>query len=246
MNPSEWTSEEDSAWKASAVEIVAKIERVVQSDQDSIEPILGRLMQPELSIRTHMASRRAIASLVELVAALPSYAPAVDTLLEGVYEDMDIPLTQRCLLRAVVLDAFSHLRRVSLPSGSAWKEVQDAPFVQTDIFALPAYGNPASALNMLSNKASLKRVCALIEETGFVGEHSLALLSVPLSVNSLHRVDVLRAVMSLVGSADTIDEDALSPLPASRSSISTLAAHVPKVTRAVFCIVRCAHETNIV
>ena len=230
-----WDQEHASRWRASAVEVVARVERSVQTDQESIEPVLGRLLHPEASVRTHMAARRAVASLVELVAALPSCAPPVDDLLEQIYQDMDVPLTQRCLLRAVALDAFSHIRRVAVSADSSWQDMEDAPFVQTDIFALPAYGNPASALAMLSDRTTLARFCALIEATGFVGEHSVALLSVPLSVESLHRVDVMRSIMSMVGSAESLDDPSAPPPPLPERAISTLSAHVPQ-SRGAFVI----------
>lgn len=228
MEPKVWDEERTRQWKDKAVEIVARIERAVQSDHDSLEPVLGRLMQPQSSVRTHMAARRAVASLVELISTLVVGAPPVDDLLEEIYQDLNVPLTQRCLLRAVTLDAFSHVRRVSLPAGSAWHEMEDAPFVQTDIFALPAFGDPSSALALLSNRTSLARFCTLIEKTGFVGEHSVALLSVPLNVSSLHRVDVMRAIMSMVGTAEAIDNPSASAAPPPERAVSILSAHVPQ------------------
>lgn len=227
MEPNVWNNNIAQHWKAQAVEVVARIERAVQSDHDSLEPVLGRLLHPESSVRTHMAARRAVASIVELVASLPSSAPPVDDLLEDIYQDLSVPLTQRCLLRAVILDAFSHVRRVSLPAGSAWHEMEDAPFVQTDIFALPAFGDPTSALSLLSDRSSLARFCNLIEKTGFVGEHSVALLSVPLSVGSLQRVDVMRAIMSMVATAESIDSPGTSS-PTPERAINVLSAHVPQ------------------
>jgi hypothetical protein len=235
MNQVGWQPQHSAQWCSKAVETVARIERVVQADHESFEPVLGRLLQPETSMRTHMAARRAVAALVAMVEQLPADAPPADELLESVYQDLSVPLTHRCLLRAVAMDAFSHVRHNELSVSQVWEDgapKEEPSYIHTDVFALPAFGLPQAALHALSQPRALARLCALVESTGFVGENSVALLSVPLKVSAIHRVDVLRALMSMVNSTEPVDGAGPTGAPARPAApswaVETLAAHVPQ------------------
>lgn len=227
-----WTTEKSQLWRSTAIEAVAKIERVVKADQESQEPILGRLQRPETSLRTHLAVRHAVATISRLVEELPPSAPTADELLESIYQDLTVPLTQRCLLRTVVMDAYSHARREKRPVGvELWDETSEGQATRSDVFAIPAYGSPQAALYLLSQRDSLSRLCSLVERSGFVGEHQVALLSVPLSVDAIHRVDVLKAIMDLEFSAETLHDNGdttVSGLTPPEKALQVLARHVPQ------------------
>ena len=77
----------------------------------------------------------------------------------------------------------------------------------SDVFALPAYGDPAVALKLLSNPAQMRRLCALVEDSGFVGNCPVALLSVPLDTASVSRIGVLAAVSGLLESGAVLDRE---------------------------------------
>ena len=238
-------------WCAKVIEAVAKIERAVKNEDTSLEPISGRLFRPETSIKTHMAVRRAVAAVKALVDLLPEDAPPPDDLIESIYMDIDVPLTNRCLIRSVILDAFSHEYKMEINRDENFinylnldkkdeNEKSKLKFTQTDIFALPVYGDPKSALNMLINKKSQARICSLIEKTGFIGQNSAAVLSVPLNVESLRRIDVLKAIMSMVDNVEDVDLNGnlttsmkkLTP----EKAIEVLEKHIPK-TKGPFLIV---------
>lgn len=227
-----WTDQHAQQWRSRAVEAVARIERLVKADQETQEPILGRLMHPEASARTHLATRRAVSALLEMVEELPSNGPTPDDMLESIYDDLNVPLTQRCLLRAVAMEAYSHARRSYRPSGvPIWDETVGNVSTRTDVFAIPAYGDPKSALLLLSQRDSLARMCSLVENSGFVGDHSVALLSVPLSVNAIHRVDVMRAIMDLEFSAETVHATGgttASTISPPEQALAVLTRHVPQ------------------
>lgn len=231
----DWDTQHSQEWCGRIIQAVARIERIVKSDQETLEPILGRLLRPEVSFKTHLAARKAVATLIGMVGELPPQGPTPDDLLESIYSDLNVPLTHRCLLRAVAMDAFSNsYRRIPGPSTQGKEEIQNnsrSLATQTSVFAIPAFGSPQAALYLLSQPKSLARLCSLVENTGFLGPHSVAILSVPISVDALHRVDVLRAIVDLETSAETLDihggtsrSDVMPP----EKALEVLSRHVPQ------------------
>lgn len=228
----DWDTQHSQQWCSRIIEAVAKIERIVKSDQETLEPILGRLLRPEVSFKTHLAARKAVATLIGMVGEIPPYGPPADDLLESIYNDLSVPLTHRCLLRAVAMDAFSNThRKAKIQTDTQETSHPQFASTHTSVFAIPAFGSPQAALYLLSQTKGLARICSLIENTGFLGPHSVALLSVPLSVDALHRVDVLRAIVDLELSAETLHADGgttCSNIMPPEQALEVLSKHVPQ------------------